>query len=250
MRRAVAIEFRKMHRLRSLPLLIGMVVAVAALSSASQFAGSTRAGFDDPGARPWAALLLGYTLMAAMTSPILTAVIASRQTDIEHQAGGWILAAGAGRTAGELCRAKLVALAVLLVPAVLIQSLLVVAAGYAAGIRVPVEVGPWALYTLLLYLVDVAFCALHVWLAARVENQLISVGVGMLGAFLAVFSLLLPSIASRAIPWGYYAVISQAGQSDAGVDYVASPLGWIAGFLVVVAAAFALATVRLDRVER
>ncbi len=44
----MAIEFRKMHRLRSLPLLIGMVVAVAALSSASQFAGSTRAGFDDP----------------------------------------------------------------------------------------------------------------------------------------------------------------------------------------------------------
>ncbi len=34
------------------------------------------------------------------------------------------------------------------------------------------------------------------------------------------------------------------------MGYVASPLGWIAGFLVVVAAAFALATIRLDRVER
>lgn len=110
---------------------------------------------------------------------------------------------------------------------------------------------PWAAYTTLLFLIDVAFCALHIWLAARVENQLLSVGVGMLGAFLAVFSLLVPAAVSRVIPWGYYAVISQAGQSGpsgADVDYVQAPYGWITGFLVLVAAAFIVSTRRLDHI--
>ena len=186
MRRAFLLEFRKMRRLRTAPVVIILIVAVAALSSASLFSGGTRDTFDDPTASPWAALLLTYTMMAAMTSPILTAVLASRQTDIEHSGTGWTLAATAGYTPGTLCRAKLAALSVVLLPAVIAQTLLVIGAGVLAGIRVPLDPGPWLGYTVLLFMINVAFCALHIWLAAAVENQLISVGVGMLGAFLAV----------------------------------------------------------------
>lgn len=242
------LEFRKMRRLHAMPILIGLVIAVAALSSASLFSGGTREAFNDPTASPWASLLLSYTMMAAMTSPILTAVLASRQTDIEHAGSGWTLAATAGRTPGNLCRAKLAALAVLLAPAITLQTFLVIGIGILAGIRVPLDIVPWAVYTMLLYLLDVAFCALHIWVAARVENQLVSVGVGILGAFLAVFSLLIPAPVSRVIPWGYYAVISQAGQSGADIVYVQAPYAWIAGFLVLVAATFILGTRRLDRI--
>ncbi|AYD90168.1 ABC transporter permease [Actinomyces lilanjuaniae] len=250
MRRGIMLELRKTRRLRTRPLLASLVVAVAALSCLSLFAGSTRDSLDDPQARPWAALLLTYTFMAAMTSPLLTAVLASRQTDIEHSGQGWVLAATAGHTPGTLCRAKLVTLALLLLPAVAVQSGLVVAVGVLAGIRVPLDTGSWAGYTLLLYLLDVAFCALHIWLAARVDNQLVSVGVGTLGSFLAVFSLLMPSAVSRLIPWGYYAVISHAGQEGDRVSYVSAPYGWVAGFLVLVAVVFTVVTRRLDRVER
>ena len=246
----IGLEFRKMRRLHTLPLLIGLVVAVAALSSASLFSGSTRDTFDDPTARPWAALLLSYTMMAAMTSPILAAVLASRQTDIEHSGIGWTLAATAGRPPGALCRAKLSALAILLLPAVAAQSLLVLTIGLRVGIHAPVDVVPWAVYTVLLYLVDVAFCALHIWLAAQVENQLVSVGIGMLGAFLAVFSLLMPSAISKIIPWGYYAVISHARQDNGDITYMTAPYGWVIGFLVLVAVVFLAATRRLNRVER
>ena len=226
----IGLEFRKMRRLHTLPLLIGLVVAVAALSSASLFSGSTRDTFDDPTARPWAALLLSYTMMAAMTSPTL--------------------AATAGRPPGALCRAKLSALAILLLPAVAAQSLLVLTIGLLVGIHAPVDVVPWAVYTVLLYLVDVAFCALHIWLAAQVENQLVSVGIGMLGAFLAVFSLLMPSAISKIIPWGYYAVISHARQDNGDITYMTAPYGWVIGFLVLVAVVFLAATRRLNRVER
>lgn len=250
MNHSIILEFRKMRRLRTLPLLVGLVTAVAALSSASLFSGSVRETFNDPTAQPWAGLLLSYTLMAAMTSPILTSVLASRQTDIEHSGVGWTLAATAGRPPGMLCRAKLAALAILLLPAVFIQTLLVVSFGCLAGIQVPIDASPWISYTALLYLVDVAFCALHIWLAARVENQLISVGVGMLGAFLAVFSLLMPPSVSKVIPWGYYAVISGAGQLDGNVTYIATPYGWVVGFLIIVAIIFKRATQHLDRIER
>lgn len=250
MRRALILEFRKMRRLRTAPIVLILVFAVAALSSASLFSGSTHETLDDPAAEPWAALLLTYTMMAAMTSPILTAVLASRQTDIEHSGSGWTLAATAGFTPGVLCRAKLFALSIILIPAVAVMSLLVIGAGILAGIRVSIDPGPWIGYTALLFLVDVAFCALHIWLAAIVENQLISVGVGMLGAFLAVFALLMPGLVSRFIPWGYFAVISYVAQAGDNVVYANPPYVWIAVFLAIVGAAFTFATRRLDRIER
>jgi len=66
-RRALVVEFQKMRRLRTGPIVTILVIAVAALSSASLFSGGTRNTFDDPTAQPWTALLLTYTMMAAMT---------------------------------------------------------------------------------------------------------------------------------------------------------------------------------------
>jgi hypothetical protein len=248
-RRAIRLEFRKMRRLRTLPIVLVVVVAVAALSSAPLFGAGARATFDDPAARPWAGLLLSYTLVAAMTTPLHAAVLASRQTDIEHAGTGWTLAATAGLTPGTLCRAKLAALSGLLLPAVLLQTFLVVGAGVLAGIRLPLDPGPWIGYVLLLLLMDVALVAVHIWLAATVENQLVSVGVGMLGAFLAVFTLLAPGAAFWMVPWGAYALISHVAEAAGEVGYVTPPYPWIVGFLALVGAAFTLATRRFDRLE-
>lgn len=243
------LELRKMRRLHTLPVVLVLVVAVSALSSISLFSEAARSAFDDPAANPWAALLLTYTLMSAMGSPVLVAVLASRQTDIEHSSSGWILAATAGYLPGMVCRAKLVVLGLVITPAAIAQSLLVVAAGYVAGIRVPLDLGPWIGYTVLLVLVDIALCALHIWLATVVENQLISVGVGMLGAFVAVFTLFLSPVGARFIPWGYYAVISFATQSGDQASYTQPPYLWVGGFLVLIGAVFAVVTRRLDRLE-
>lgn len=248
MRYPVLLELRKMRRLRTVPLVAVLVLTVAALSSMSLFA-QNQSALDDPTTSPWESLLLTYTLMAALCSPILTAVLASRQTDIEHGARGWFLAATAGYTAGTLCRAKLLAVTLLLVPATVVQSACVILAGLAAGIGIPLTPGPWFGYTAMLLLVNIAFCSLHIWLAAVIENQLVSVAVGMLGAFVAAFTLLGPTTLARVVPWGYYAVISHVAQSGDGITYIHPPYAWIAGFLALVAIAFALATRRLDHIE-
>ncbi|SKC70751.1 ABC transporter permease [Plantibacter cousiniae (nom. nud.)] len=250
MRRAIGLELRKMRRLRVVTLTTLFVVVIAALSSASLFTASTRASFEDPMANPWASLLFNAVFMSAMTSPLFVAVLASRQVEIEHAGGGWNLAGTAGFSPGRLCRAKLLALTIVIAPAVTVQTLLIMSAGALAGIDSPLDPLPWFGYALCLILLDLAFCAAHLWLSTVVENQLVSIGIGTLGSFIGVFALLMPDWLARLVPWGYYAMISPVSTVDDVIAFVAPEIVWVAGFLLLASAAFVLATRRLDRLER
>ncbi len=77
-RTAVDLEVRKTRRLRVWALCLVMVVAVVVLAGLSLGSEATRAGFADPDARPWERLLLNHVMVAAMTSPILVAVLAGK----------------------------------------------------------------------------------------------------------------------------------------------------------------------------
>lgn len=251
---ALRIEVAKMRRLRTLSVTAALMVTTVAMSSMNLFSESAREGFQDPSAVPWASLLLSAAMINAMVGPILVSVLASRQTDIEHSGAGWNLAATSGITPGALCRAKVAALALIIVPAIIVQSAALVLLGRAAGITVAFDTGPWAVYILLLIALNIAMCAFHVWLAAMVDNQLVGVGLGLLGGFLAVFMLLAPRWLAGLVPWGYYAMITNASIVNSAegyaIRYVDPPLAWIGGFLVLAALAFTLATRRLDRIER
>ena len=146
-RASIGLELSKMRRLRTVPVAAALAAATVALSAANLFSASARAGFSSPDSRVWEELLLNYTLMSAITGPILAAVLASRQTDIEHSGAGWTLFATAGRTPGALCRAKVVALSLVIAPAITCQSLALVGSARLAGVAVPLSPGPWALYT-------------------------------------------------------------------------------------------------------
>ncbi|MFD6951837.1 ABC transporter [Nocardiopsis sp. TSRI0078] len=246
---AMNLELSKTRRLRVVLVCAVMVAAVVALSCANLMSDSAREGFDDPAAQPWESLFMSYVMIAAMTSPLLVAVLASRQVDIEHQGRGWMLSQVAGFGPGRLCRAKVAVLGVLLAVAVAVQTALVVAAGLVAGITVPLSPGTWIQYAVGLLLVDLALLCLHVWLAARVENQLVGMGVGLLGAFCGVFSLLMPPALARVLPWGYYAIISPLGMSDDGFVPITPGYGWLAAFLVLVAVLFGTVSHRFDRTE-
>lgn len=246
---AVNLELRKARRLRVVPVCAAMVAAVVALACANLMSDSAREGFGDPAAQPWESLFMSYVMIAAMTSPLLVAVLASRQVDIEHQGQGWTLSQTAGLRPGLLCRAKVAVLGLLLAVAVTVQTALVVAAGLVAGITVPLSPDMWIRYAVGLLLVDLAMLCLHVLLAARVENQLVGMALGLLGSFCGVFSLLMPPALARVLPWGYYAIISPLGMSDDGFVPITPGYGWLAAFLVLVAALFAVAGRRFDRTE-
>ena len=210
---AVSVELLKMRRLRT-PLITALIVGTSvALCSMSLFSASFTESSHDPHAMPWARLLLTTGFFNAMIGPILVSVLASRQTDIEHTGSGWNLAAASGLTPGTLCRAKLVALSLLIVPAVTGQSLGIITLARFRGLSVSLDVGPWATYTTLLICVDLAMCAYFLWLAAVVENQMIVMSTGLLSGFIGIFTLLVPPEIVQWTPWGYYALITPAAMS-------------------------------------
>ena len=251
---SVRVEILKMRRLRVLLVTVLLLVASIAISTMELFSLARRGTLDTPSSQPWAALLLSTALFNALTQPIFVAILASRQTDIEHSGAGWNLAATSGLTPGALCRVKLAALTLLIVPATIAQSAVLIVVARSMGLSLPLDAGPWVVYTLLLALVDTAMCAYHLWLAAVVENQLVVMSAGLLGGFIGVYMLLAPPVLARLLPWGYYAVITPAKVSmvnghDA-YEYIGVPAGWIAGFAALTAVVFTVVTRRLDRIER
>lgn len=245
--RAVANEFAKMKHLR-IGLVAAALVAAVVLLSLYTVVSSPDFSPEAPGA--WNALLAGMSLGIPLLSPLLLAVIASRQTDIEHSGNGWLLQSTSGSTPGGICRAKLVALGVVVTVATLATSLIVLVLGkLLAGILVAVPLGHWAGFTLCVLVVNLAVLALHILLSAKVENQLVALGVGVLGCVMAVFSQGLPAAAAHVTPWGYYALARAADYE--GDQYVALPLSYpsIAFLAVAVGAVFAFITFRFDRQE-
>lgn len=243
--RTMRIEFAKMRRLRVGVIASLLVVVVVALSLFTAFA-SPALDPADPGA--WNVLLAGMSLAIPLASPLLVSVLASRQVDMEHTGGGWTLTATSGYTAGHICRAKLAALSVVVAAATCIASALVMGAGrLLVGITVPPPLPQWLGFTACVMLVNLAVLALQVVVSARVENQLVALGVGVLGTLVAVFSQGIPAALAHATPWGYYALSRAADY--VGSEIVALPLAYPSVLILwaVVTVLFLGVTARFDR---
>ena len=181
---------------------------------------------------------------------LLIAVLASRQVDIEHQGNGWLLSATAGATAGKLSRAKFIALGSLITVAAALASVIAFAFGVITlGGDIPIPVGRWAGITIAVLIINLAILAVHVVLATRVENQLVGIGVGLLGIIFALIATGLPTWALHVLPWGYYALALPAEYQGTTLVEVTPAYASVAGLAVVIAALFTLITGRLDRKE-
>ncbi|MEX3510937.1 ABC transporter permease [Kocuria carniphila] len=243
----VANEFAKMRHLKFGLVATIMVLGVLALSL---FAVVSSPDFDPDTPEAWNALLAGMSLGIPLLSPLLLAVLASRQTDIEHQGNGWLMQSTAGITPGGLCRAKLAALGIIVTAVTIGTSLIVLTLGKVlAGILPPAPLAHWAGFTLCMLMVNLAVLALHILLSAKVENQLVALGIGVLGCILAVFSQGLPTAATHATPWGYYALAQAAGYEGETIQAQAIAYPSIAALAVIVGVVFAVLTFRFDRQE-
>lgn len=244
--RAVVNEFAKMRHLG-----VGLVAAfmIVPITGLSLFAVVTNPDFDPNAPDAWNALLAGMSLGIPMLSPLLLAILASRQTDIEHTSNGWLVQSASGLTPGSVCRAKLVALGVVVTTTTLSTSLLVLIAGALMGITDAPPIGHWAGFTACMLIINLAILALHVLLSAKVENQLVALGIGALGSIVAVFSQGLPAAAAHLTPWGYYALAQAAGYEGAQIQALPISYPSIAALGVLVGTIFFILTYRFDRQE-
>lgn len=245
--RAMVNEFAKMRHLGVGLVALVMVLAVLGLSL---FTLISSPSLDPDSEEAWNALLAGMSLAIPMVSPLLIAVLASRQTDIEHQGNGWLMQAASGLTPGAVCRAKAVALGVVVTVTTVGVSLLALLVGrLLAGITAPVPLGHWAGFTACMLVVNLVLLAVHILISAKLENQLVALGIGVIGTLIAVFAKGLPEVFAHITPWGYYSFAEAADY--AGDEIVALPLSYpsIAALALFGAALFLGITARFDRQE-
>ncbi len=107
-----------------------------------------------------------------MTAPLLAAVLASRLVDVEHQGNGWLMAATLGQSKGRLCLTKMLALAPVVLATTVFELGGLVLASRFVGATLPLPVGRWLWYAVASFAITLAILATHVWLSARVDNQL------------------------------------------------------------------------------
>lgn len=244
--RALANEFAKM---RHLHVVLLVVVLFAVVSGIGVYAGLLTPDFDTSTMSSWNSLLRGVGSGYALAGPLLIAVVASRLVDVEHQGSGWLLSATSGLTPGGLCRGKLVALGILVGGTTVLASVLPVVVGFIAGIEVPWPAARWIGATLCLLVVNLSLLALHILLAARIENQLVGIGLGLLGTVISLIATSLPAWIAHLTPWGYYARSSATEYADEVLVAHAPSYVSIAALGVVAAVGFVLLTRAFDRQE-
>lgn len=244
--RLLRLEFSKMRRLRMGLSAAALVCAITGLSIMSTVSSPE---FSPTAPEAWAGLLAGLSLAVPVGSPLIIAVLASRQVDIEHRASGWLLARTAGVTTGRLCRTKWAATAVWVAGATVLSSSLVAGFGLAVGITAPLPLAAWVMYTLLAVTVSLVVLALHVVLATVVDNQLVTLGLGVVGTLIAMFANGFPPLLAHLSPWGYYALAMGAAFVGDAPALLTPAYPSVAALAVLGSLLFVLATGLLDLKE-
>ncbi|MGO1974535.1 MAG: ABC transporter permease [Propionibacteriaceae bacterium] len=242
----LANEFAKMRHLHVGALVTVLFVVVAGVGL---YSAVSNPDFDPATQSSWNTLLGGSNSGFSLGAPLLIAVIASRLVDAEHQGGGWLMSATSGVTPARLCRAKLLAVGILVSGVTILASTVFAGSGMALGIGVPWPAARWIGLTLCLLVVNLVVLALHIVLAARIENQLVGVGIGLLGTIFALFGTAVPAWMAHLTPWGYYALSAAAGYVDGELVALSPAYVSIAALGLVAAIVFALFTRSFDRQE-
>ncbi len=230
-------------------LRLGVVTALLAVGIVGLTLVGTLAGASTDGEFTAALPLAGLSSAVPVASPVILAILASRAVDIEHQGGGWLLNRTAGVAPGRLCRAKLGMLAAAVAVGTGGASVVVAVLTRVPGPTGPVPLSLWLGYTLAAIVVSLVVLAVQVLISARVDNQLIPLGVGIVGTVVALSASALPSWAAHLTPWGYWSLIAAADYAGESVVTLQPSYVSVVALALLAAAGVDAATRRLDRQE-
>ncbi|WP_040155316.1 ABC transporter permease [Mobilicoccus massiliensis] len=242
-------EYAKMRRLHVVPVMALLMVGTSGLTMFYALLSGLLDHAASPDGHGWKMLFAGFGMAMSLAAPVLLAVIASRQVEVEHLGNGWLASSTSGHTPGRVCRAKFVSLALPVVAVTVMSGLLVVAFGTVMGVTAPVPGARWMAYVAALVVVNLAVLAFHVLLSAKVENQLVCIGVGVIGIFLAVFGQLFPAWLAHLLPWGHYPLTTQADFVGEQLVYFDPPGASVVVLALAGTALFWFVTDRFDRQE-
>ena len=234
-------ELNKLHRLRIAPLLLVMVVAVVLMSTFVMFKSNTTLDTIQ--------VMMLVSMMQTFLAPVFVSIVATRIVEIEHTGNGWQISGSVGTSKGKPCIIKALVAGVIIAAATVVELAIIVLMALIRNVP-GLELHVWISYGLCLIVVNLIIAMFHIALAAVVDNQLINIGVGILGGFIGVFSLLLPAVFAYWQPWGYYAVITPVADTANGIAYVQPNYWAVVLFACLGLAVFATSVKFLDYSER
>ena len=157
----------------------------------------------------WMLTLYNLAMVDAILFPLGTAVLASRNCEIEHK-GATLKLLETAVTPGRLYDAKLVWGALVLLALMAVRTALFTALGVWMDFPGGVPWGRMGVFTLLSWAVSMMLYALQQGLSLRFANQAVALVCGIFGSFVGLMSMLFPVWVQRCTPWGYYGLLSLA----------------------------------------
>ncbi len=160
----------------------------------------------------WMMFLYQLPIINALFLPILAMIIASRLADIEHK-GVMLKQLCPITKKGRLFDAKLVYGLLIMTVSLVIMYVGIVAGGKFIGFRNEFPVRLYAIFFLFTETTTFVIYILQHTLSLLIKNQIIPFFIGIIGEFIGIISLFLPSVPflRKSIIWGYYGVLGFVG---------------------------------------
>ncbi|WP_304508646.1 ABC transporter permease [Anaerotignum sp.] len=228
MRKAIALEFHKIHR-RSVWMIVAAMILVQILWS---IRGVGRMDAHEL-SQGWMFFLYQFPLLNSIMMPVIAAVVASRLCDNEHK-GQTLKLLNTVMPAGRLFTAKFLCGALYMLAAVLLQLVVIVAVAYAVGFMGTPPFDKLFYYLLFTTAVNLTILLLQQVLSLLFVNQMVPLTVGLIGGLAGLFIMFFPQNLERLFLWGYYGVLMFVGMDWDRVtritDFYYTPVDW-AGFI-------------------
>ena len=155
----------------------------------------------------WMWMLYSLAMLDSFMLPLATAVIASRNCELEHK-GSTLKILETLTTPGKIYNAKLLWGAIVLAILMLIRSALFLGVGYYEAFPGTMPYRTFAVFTFVSWIVSLMLYTLQQGLSLRFANQAVPLVIGIAGSFLGLVGLFFPSAVQRLLPWSYYGLFS------------------------------------------
>ena len=184
--RALSVEFRK-TRYRKIWMIVAALIGFQFLWA---FWGFWDMDVHDL-QQGWMTCLYQFPVLNAIMMPVITAVIASKLSDVEHKGQTFRLLETL-IPAGRLFNAKFLCGAFYILSVTLLQLATILLLGYFAGFTGPVPLAQMGYHLFFTFCVSITLLLLQQVLSLLFVNQMVSLSVGLIGGFAGLFTMYLP----------------------------------------------------------
>jgi hypothetical protein len=198
---ALGMEFYKTRR-RKVWLVVGALIGAQLLWALWSL---TRMDAQDL-STGWQYCLYQFPLLNSIMMPVIAAVVASRLCDVEHK-GQTLRLLETVMPAGRLFDVKFLCGAGYILAAALLQVLVMLITGLAAGFPGEVPADMLGFYLLFTTAVSLTILLFQQVLSLLFTNQMVPLSVGLVGSFAGLFSMFFPEGFQKFLLWSYYGVL-------------------------------------------